>query len=42
MMDRLLRRAQEEKDAIARELARRKREVDEENRKLAAFVNQNK
>ena len=37
MMDRLLRKAREEKEAIEREMARRQREIDEENRKLAAL-----
>ena len=37
MMDRLLRKAQEEKDAIAREMTRRKKEIDEENKNLAAL-----
>ena len=37
MMERLLRKAQEEKDAIAREMARRKKEIDEENKNLAAL-----
>lgn len=37
MMEKLLRKAQEEKDAFAREMARRKREIDQENKSLAAL-----